>query len=78
MQTWFVNADAEQVIVASNIGGELNYISGSLENQLINSKICQILEGGELAFEKGEENINKYNNNAVKYHLYKSEDFVLL
>lgn len=47
-----VNADAEQVIVASNIDGELNYISGSLENQLINSKICQILEGGELAFEK--------------------------
>lgn len=47
-----VNADAEQVIVASNIDGELTYISGSLENQLINSKICQILEGGELAFEK--------------------------
>ncbi len=47
-----VNADAEQVIVASNVDGELNYISGSLENQLINSKICQILEGGELAFEK--------------------------
>lgn len=47
-----VNADAEQVIVASNIDGELNYVSGSLENQLINSKICQILEGGELAFEK--------------------------
>ncbi|HEX9827645.1 MAG TPA: hypothetical protein VGA80_13680 [Flavobacteriaceae bacterium] len=47
-----VNADAEQVIVASNIDGELNYVSGSLENQLINSKICQILEGGEIAFEK--------------------------
>lgn len=47
-----VNADAEQVIVASNIDGELSYISGSLENQLINSKICQILEGGEIAFEK--------------------------
>jgi hypothetical protein len=47
-----VNADAEQVIVASNIDGELNYVSGSLENQLINSKICQILEGGEVAFEK--------------------------
>ena len=31
-----VNADAEQVIVASNIDGELNYVSGSLENQLIN------------------------------------------
>lgn len=47
-----VNADAEQVIVASNVDGDLNYISGSLEDQLINSKICQILEGGEIAFEK--------------------------
>ncbi|MFE3870533.1 TrlF family AAA-like ATPase [Flavobacterium sp. ZS1P70] len=47
-----VNADAEQVIIASNVDGALNYVSGSLENQLINSKICQILEGGELAFEK--------------------------
>lgn len=47
-----VNADAEQVIVASNIDGKLSYISGSLEDHTINSKICKILEGGELAFEK--------------------------
>lgn len=47
-----VNADAEQVIVAFNNNGNLEYISGSLENQLINSKICKILEGGEIAFEK--------------------------
>jgi hypothetical protein len=47
-----VNADAEQVIVASNIDGKLNYSSGSLEDNEINSKICQILEGGEIAFEK--------------------------
>lgn len=47
-----VNADAEQVIVASNVDGKLTYTSGSLENDTINSKICQILEGGEIAFEK--------------------------
>lgn len=47
-----VNADAEQVIVASNDNGKLSYSSGSLENHLINSKICKILEGGEMAFEK--------------------------
>ncbi|MEE4000828.1 hypothetical protein V1T75_10800 [Tenacibaculum sp. FZY0031] len=47
-----VNADAEQVIVASNEDGYLQYSSGSLEDNEINSKICQILEGGEIAFEK--------------------------
>ncbi|MEP2447696.1 MAG: TrlF family AAA-like ATPase, partial [Balneola sp.] len=47
-----VNADAEQVIVASNIDGKLSYSSGSLEDNTINTKICKILEGGELAFEK--------------------------
>jgi hypothetical protein len=47
-----INADAEQVIVATNDKGKLKYLSGSLENELINKKICQILEGGELAFEK--------------------------
>lgn len=52
-----VNADAEQVIVASNLDGKLNYSSGSLEDNEINSKICQILEGGEIAFEKRR---NKY------------------
>lgn len=52
-----VNADAEQVIVASNQDGNLEYSSGSLEDNFINSKICQILEGGEIAFEKRR---NKY------------------
>ena len=45
-----VNADAEQVIVANNDHGKLSYISGSLENSAINSEICKILEGGEIAF----------------------------
>jgi len=50
-----VNADAEQIIIANNIDGELSYISGSLENKLINKKICDILEGGETAFTKRKE-----------------------
>lgn len=47
-----VNADAEQVIIAKNDKGKLNYNAGSLENQLINDSICKILEGGRIAFEK--------------------------
>ncbi len=47
-----VNADAEQIIVAANLDGKLSYLSGSLENSNINYKICKILEGGEIAFEK--------------------------
>ncbi|MFJ2047907.1 hypothetical protein PTQ21_06185 [Paenibacillus marchantiae] len=62
-----VNADAEQVIVASNDGEILSYVSGSLENtfkndsitktllkQGIREHVCDILEGGELAFGKRE------------------------
>jgi DNA repair ATPase RecN len=47
-----VNADAEQIIIAKNEKGKLNYSSGSLENQTINDNICKILEGGRTAFEK--------------------------
>lgn len=47
-----VNADAEQIIIAKNDKGKLNYLSGSLENQTINDSICKILEGGRTAFEK--------------------------
>ncbi|MFN0224059.1 TrlF family AAA-like ATPase [Paenibacillus sp. KR2-11] len=62
-----VNADAEQVIVAGNAGEILSYVSGSLENtfknpsiidplknQGIREHVCDILEGGERAFEKRE------------------------
>jgi ABC-type lipoprotein export system ATPase subunit len=45
-----VNADSEQVIIANNKDGILSYISGSLENPLINEQICKILEGGKSAF----------------------------
>ena len=51
-----VNADADQVIVAScgphNPGAlpEISYESGSLEDARIRAKVCDILEGGEQAF----------------------------
>ncbi|MCM3591152.1 hypothetical protein M4D58_11030 [Brevibacillus borstelensis] len=56
-----VNADAEQIIVASNNSEELSYISGSLEHTLkaqgkegIREYVCNILEGGERAFKNRE------------------------
>ena len=54
-----VNADAEQVIVATNDHGKLSYISGSLEDSRINSEICKILEGGDIAFNNRR---SKYQN----------------
>ena len=51
-----VNADADQVIVAScgphNPGAlpEISYESGSLEDARIRAQVCDILEGGEQAF----------------------------
>ena len=50
-----VNADSEQVIVASNNDGVLSYKTGPLENPEINKEICKILEGGRSAFEKREQ-----------------------
>lgn len=49
-----VNADSEQIIVAENNNGVLSYHSGAMENKEINGKICEILEGGQEAFEKRE------------------------
>ena len=52
-----VNTDADQVIVA-NAGGhrpgrlpEMSCRSGGLENQTIRQQVCEILEGGQHAFE---------------------------
>lgn len=51
-----VNADADQVIVATcgpHRAGRLppiSYESGSLENPVIRREVCEILEGGEAAF----------------------------
>lgn len=53
-----VNADADQVIVAScgaHRPGELpeiSYIAGGLEDPEIRASVCDILEGGELAFKE--------------------------
>jgi len=55
-----VNADAEQVIVAENNEERLSYRSGSLENPDINSAVCNILEGGKIAFQQRR---NKYHLN---------------
>jgi ABC-type cobalamin/Fe3+-siderophores transport system ATPase subunit len=51
-----VNTDADQVIVASSertagaVLPTIRYRSGSLENQEIRMKVCEILEGGQRAF----------------------------
>jgi predicted ATPase len=49
-----VNADSEQVIIATNRDEILTYDAGSLENPTIRTRICDILEGGEKAFLKRE------------------------
>ncbi|KUJ72509.1 TrlF family AAA-like ATPase [Thiomicrospira sp. WB1] len=50
-----VNADAEQVIVAENDDEVLSYKSGAIECTEIRNDICEILEGGQSAFEKREQ-----------------------
>jgi hypothetical protein len=53
-----VNTDVDQVIVASagahRPGGlpEISYMSGGLENLKIREEVCEILEGGQPAFEE--------------------------
>lgn len=48
-----VNSDAEQVIIASrDAQGEISYVSGSLENPALRTKLLSVLEGGEEAFSK--------------------------
>lgn len=51
-----VNADLEQIIVA-RLDSDEDYVSGGIENPLINKSIKEILEGGEQAFINRE---NKY------------------
>lgn len=48
-----VNADSEQIIVA-RLEQYKNYLSGSIENPIINQYIRDILEGGEDAFRQRE------------------------
>jgi ABC-type lipoprotein export system ATPase subunit len=53
-----INTDADQVIVAErgpHRAGKLpmlNYKSGGLENEEIRNSVCEILEGGRMAFEE--------------------------
>lgn len=53
-----VNTDADQVIVANASGHrpgqlpEMTYTSGGLENPAIRQQVCEILEGGQHAFEE--------------------------
>ncbi|MBP8031724.1 MAG: hypothetical protein KAY70_04410, partial [Acetobacterium sp.] len=47
-----VNADSEQIIIATNEDELLSYTSGSIENQEIAKIVCNILEGGKAAFKK--------------------------
>lgn len=57
-----INSDSEQVIVACrDEQGEISYISGSLENELLRPRLLCVLEGGEEAFSKRQK----------KYRLYK-------
>jgi energy-coupling factor transporter ATP-binding protein EcfA2 len=51
-----VNTDADQVIVATAKGTdggglpEITYMSGSIENPLVRTAVCRLLEGGRRAF----------------------------
>ena len=53
-----VNTDADQVIVACSEGHvpgrlpKMHYESGGLENASIRKRVCDILEGGEIAFKE--------------------------
>ncbi|MBN2260768.1 MAG: hypothetical protein JW702_09500 [Clostridiales bacterium] len=72
-----VNTDAEQIIVAhfqdvdkskdgEDEGIRITYESGGLEDKNIRGLVCNILEGGTIAFLKREERYNlkkKYNHN---------------
>jgi len=52
-----VVCDAEQVICAEirkDQGNEVRYVSGSIEDPMINRKIVDILEGTRPAFDKRE------------------------
>lgn len=48
-----VNRDAEQVVIACRDDqGQISYLSGSLENPGLRTKLLSVLEGGEEAFSK--------------------------
>lgn len=57
-----VNSDAEQIIIAQrDEQGEISYVSGSLENPALRSKLLCVLEGGEEAFNKRQQKYRLYS-----------------
>ena len=50
-----INSDAEQVILAQCVDGEISYGGGSLENRAVRVRALKILEGGADAFRKRQE-----------------------
>lgn len=50
-----INADAEQIIIAENNNEHITYKSGAIEDVQIRNSICQILEGGSIAFKNREQ-----------------------
>ena len=50
-----VNTDAEQIIIAEFVDGEITYKSGALESSDIREEIMPLLEGGQEAFKKREQ-----------------------
>jgi ABC-type cobalamin/Fe3+-siderophores transport system ATPase subunit len=57
-----VNSDAEQIVIAQrDEQGEISYVSGSLENPALRSKLLCVLEGGEEAFNKRQQKYRLYS-----------------
>jgi hypothetical protein len=47
-----INSDADQIIIANRIDGEISYESGSIEAPVIRERALKVLEGGDLAFRR--------------------------
>jgi hypothetical protein len=53
-----IYGDAENIIIAENIGNDFSYKQGGLEDVDIREEACKILDGGEVAFKN---RMDKYN-----------------
>lgn len=59
-----VYGDAENIIICENNDGEISYRQGGLENEDIRNEVCQILDGGDIAFKN---RMDKYNIEKLKF-----------
>jgi hypothetical protein len=50
-----INSDAEQIVIAHRLDGQISYIFGSIENPAIRDRALKVLEGGADAFKKRQE-----------------------